>query len=98
MIASRFAEYFNDPLSFQPERWMGESRKQIHPFVSLPFGYGNRMCVGRRFAELELYMATAKVIYNFELELVTEQIDFRHAFIIIPGHPIAIKFNPRKRS
>lgn len=38
--------------------------QRIHPFVSLPFGYGRRMCIGRRFAENELHILVAKVIKN----------------------------------
>lgn len=36
--------------------------KQHHPFASLPFGYGRRMCLGRRFAELEIQTIIAKVM------------------------------------
>lgn len=39
--------------------------QKIHPFVSLPFGYGRRMCIGRRFAENELHILVAKVIKEF---------------------------------
>lgn len=36
-------------------------KSQFHPFASLPFGYGRRMCLGRRFAELEIQAVIAKV-------------------------------------
>lgn len=39
--------------------------QKIHPFVSLPFGYGRRMCVGRRFAEIELNTLLAKVCWKY---------------------------------
>lgn len=53
-----------------PERWLKSGRDnscpihnqdKIHPFVSLPFGYGRRSCLGRRFAEIELQILLAKV-------------------------------------
>lgn len=65
-------------------------------FASLPFGFGPRMCAGRRFAELELIIATAKLVLNFKMETPTdEELEKTHAFIVIPSHPIQIRFQSR---
>lgn len=55
---------FKDALSFKPERWLRENtdRKEIHPFAAIPFGVGQRSCIGRRFAEQETFLAVVKVI------------------------------------
>lgn len=61
----------DNPGKFEPERWLkSEStcpvhQKKIHPYVSLPFGYGRRSCLGRRLAETELNILLAKVIKVF---------------------------------
>lgn len=49
---------------FIPERWLtggAAEHKANHPFAFLPFGFGPRMCVGKRFANLELENLIAKV-------------------------------------
>lgn len=54
---------FKDAESFKPERWLRSEieRRDIHPFASMPFGFGQRSCIGRRFAEQETFLATIKV-------------------------------------
>ena len=44
---SRSEKYFKDPLEFNPERWLRES-KEAHSFSHLQFGFGPRMCVGKK--------------------------------------------------
>lgn len=41
--------------------WRRQKEVGIHPFASLPFGFGRRMCIGKRFAEAELQLLLAKV-------------------------------------
>ena len=43
---TRSEKYFKDPLEFNPERWLRES-KEAHSFSHLQFGFGPRMCVGK---------------------------------------------------
>ncbi|XP_066141280.1 cytochrome P450 CYP12A2-like [Euwallacea fornicatus] len=65
-------KYFKKPTEFIPERWLRDvkselSYKDVHPFVSLPFGFGPRSCIGKRLATLEMEMGIAKIIRNFKL-------------------------------
>lgn len=51
---------------FMPERFLKDTEtgcpnsKDIHPFLLLPFGFGKRSCVGKRFAEMEIEILTMR--------------------------------------
>lgn len=54
--------HYPNAMKFIPERWLKDgndtgcpSAKTAHPFIYLPFGFGPRICVGRRLGELEIY-------------------------------------------
>lgn len=57
-------EYVTKADEFMPERWMKNENDgfKIHPYASLPYGHGARMCLGRRFADLEIQVLLAKVL------------------------------------
>ncbi|KAE8739041.1 Cytochrome P450 [Frankliniella occidentalis] len=63
-------KYFPRAKEFLPERWLPENKdlKTSHPFAFTPFGFGPRMCVGKRFATLEMELLTAKIFRNFSVE------------------------------
>lgn len=60
---------FPSPHSFLPQRWLRGSveKSRLHPFGSVPFGFGTRACLGRRVAELEMYLLLSRLIQRFEL-------------------------------
>jgi hypothetical protein len=51
----RDAQYFPNPLKFDPERFSEENKHNIQPFTYMPFGYGPRNCIG----ELEMTILCA---------------------------------------
>ncbi|CAD6227307.1 GSCOCT00006096001.2-RA-CDS [Cotesia congregata] len=58
----RDLEYFPEPDTFDPDRFLEDRRKTVNSVAYLPFGAGPRMCIGNRFALLEI-----KVMFYFHL-------------------------------
>ncbi|KAL5280671.1 hypothetical protein ACFFRR_004593 [Megaselia abdita] len=50
----RDPKYFPDPMKFNPDRFSDENKKNIPANAFMPFGLGPRMCIGNRFALLEI--------------------------------------------
>ena len=52
-LLHRHKKLWDDPDSFDPDRWLPERRSGRHRFQYIPFGGGPRLCVGARFATAE---------------------------------------------
>lgn len=61
---------FHDPLKFDPERFMPESRKHLPRGAFLAFSGGARDCVGSRFAMLELLSLFVALFREVRFECV----------------------------
>ena len=83
---------FPDPEKFIPERWI-ENKKEIHPFSVRNFSHGPRMCIGKRFAELEIQVAVTKLLQNFQIEWAADyDLETFTELIITPTKPLILKF------
>lgn len=60
-------EEWEEPEKFNPLRFSAE--KTITPFSYIPFGGGQRVCIGADLAMLEISMILAHFIKNFDLSL-----------------------------
>ncbi|KAI0383703.1 cytochrome P450 [Hypomontagnella monticulosa] len=72
----RNPDYFDDPLTFKPERWLarddeaaGEKEKRATMRrVFVPFAHGDRACAGKAMAYLELSLVLARTMWYFDFE------------------------------
>ena len=97
MISMGDKDQFENPSQFIPERWLRgrPEQHQAHSFAYVPFGHGPRMCIGRRFAELELYLLVIKILQRFKMEYHHDPVDFRVAFVNKPNKNVKIQFVDR---
>lgn len=93
----RDPDLFPEPEVFRPERWLRSdgTADSIHPFAWLPFGYGPRMCIGRRVAELEMHLLLARICQTFELKPDDKPILPKVRGLIVPERPVNVTFVDR---
>jgi cytochrome P450 len=69
----RDARFFEEPLSFRPERWQDNLQKRLPKFAYFPFGGGLRLCVGNAFAMMEATLVLATLAQKFRFTLAPGQ-------------------------
>ncbi|XP_055551511.1 probable cytochrome P450 28a5 isoform X2 [Wyeomyia smithii] len=68
----RDPDYYNDPLTFDPDRFhpeTGGTGPYREKGCFIPFGEGPRQCLGMRFARMQVKRGIYEVIKNFKLTL-----------------------------
>lgn len=62
-------EHFPDAFRFEPGRWLAEGANAMQSAkrIAMPFGAGPRICPGRYLALLEMKMAMATLLSNFDI-------------------------------
>ncbi|XP_072263252.1 25-hydroxyvitamin D-1 alpha hydroxylase, mitochondrial [Pyxicephalus adspersus] len=93
---SRDEKFFSDPNEFKPERWLKKDDCH-HPYASIPFGFGKRSCIGRRIAELEVYLALSRILTHFEVrpECPGSVVKPMTRTLLVPEKEINIQFLER---
>ena len=91
-------KFFERSKEFIPERWLKDNEdlkcpnvKDSHPFAFLPFGFGPRMCIGRRFAELEIEVLVIRMIREFQIGWEHPDLRFKSTSLNIAADPLKFK-------
>jgi cytochrome P450 len=86
-------QHWENPESFDPERFTKANDKLHKPFAYLPFGAGPRGCIGGNYAMLQILMILSVLVRKYELRLVPGQtIEARPMVILRPEHGIRMTF------
>jgi cytochrome P450 len=65
-LTHRREDLYPEPEKFKPERFL---ERQYSPYEYLPFGGGNRRCIGMAFAMFEMKLVLANVLSRYNLAL-----------------------------
>lgn len=93
----RDQDHYSNPKMFYPERFDEIDVKTcMDKCTLLTFGAGPRVCIGRKFALLQMKLFIINIVKNFNLSLdeKTEELTIRpDHFVNYPRKPILINFN-----
>lgn len=97
-LAHRRPETYPEPERFRPERFL---ERTFSPYEFLPFGGGNRRCIGLAFALYEMKLVLATVLSGFELRLASTRplLPVRRGLTLAPPEDLMlIPVSSQKRS
>jgi cytochrome P450 len=93
----RRADLWDAPEAFRPERFLAAAQKDRHPLAFMPFGAGQRLCIGASFAQLEGHLLLAQIAQHYELRLVPNQRVEPHVAITLrPRGGLRMTLHPRR--
>jgi cytochrome P450 len=105
-LIQRHPHYWDDPDTFQPERWIHENAEEKDKFnerirfAFLPFSAGGRNCIGEKFATVETKLILVHLIHKFIFKIAPSQRDTEHeftSFITMKSKP-GLKLSVKSRS
>jgi cytochrome P450 len=100
-------DFVEDPFTFKPERWLSDAvdaRKNSpaaiidHPFLSGPFSQGARRCPGSRVAYLEVQVALAQLVMDWNIHgpnMHWNDVPNTLGTLVVPIFPAGVGFSPR---
>ncbi len=88
-VVHRSERWYDDPLAFDPDRWLPERQNARPQFSYFPFGGGSRHCIGKQFSLLEAKLILGTLAQRFELDYARDRpFDLRGSLTMHPADPM----------
>lgn len=95
-LLHRDARFFDDPLRFDPDRFLPEREAQIPRYAYIPFGGGRRICIGNHFALAEGQIILSTIAQRFGMELLSKRaLRFQPMITLRPKDAIRVRLLSR---
>jgi cytochrome P450 len=95
-LVQRSPAYYEDPERFDPDRFAPAGAAERPRFAYFPFGGGQRVCVGREFALLELRLMLASLAQRVRLNLLSGEAELYPHLTLRPRRPILMRVRRRR--
>lgn len=95
-VTHRLPELWPHPDAFDPERFTEAGMRSIVAGAYVPFGRGPRLCIGKRFGELEVKAIVVALLQRYHVELEPAQrFSARTIPTISPRHGVRLRLRAR---
>jgi cytochrome P450 len=93
----RRADYFPNPDTFDPDRFLPPRDKEIPPYAWIGFGGGMHGCLGEMIARLEIKALATALLRSYDLDLVPHQ-DLRQIYASLsrPRSGVLVRYQRRE--
>jgi cytochrome P450 len=92
-LMHRDPRWFEDPLRFDPDRFLPEREAALPRFAYFPFGGGRRICIGNQFALMEGQIILSTIAQHVSMDLLSRKpVDLQPYITLRPkgGIPVRI--------
>ncbi|MQY06263.1 cytochrome P450 [Actinomadura macrotermitis] len=93
-LTHRLAEFWPDPLRFDPGRFERDQVQRRHPLAYLPFGDGVHKCLGEAFFYQEATLIVAALLSRYQVK-VADSVMPKLSLTLQPRDPVRLIVTPR---
>jgi len=92
----RIPEFFPEPEAFRPERFAKERKTALPRGAYVPFGGGKRICIGKRFGQIEVKLVATMLLQRLRLDLLPGRtMTVRQMPTLSPRGGLRMRVDPR---